>query len=447
MKNTHAYTVENKFQLPFLIVAIALVFGFTACAGKNPYIIELMPAPDVYTDESIDPFAEINPKVKTLYQGMLYASDRKPTSEPGKPFYLNERCFVLRLGVAKVEMGEGQYTFEEARRISLLKNRSDNYPLKVTAVEETGILDRSFSIFTQPEVIPVNPKAAPKRFAELIDAQLAISKKKDVYIYVHGYKVVFSNPVLVATELWHYLAYDGVFIAFAWPSTPERLAYAADLETAVLSAYNLRKLLEFLAEDTEAERIHILGYSAGTRVVLNALSQLSLIHRHDSQAETRRRCRIGRIILVGSDFDRQLFGALLAEGMLKIPETMTVYVSKKDKALGISRWLFRRDRLGQIDRLALNPTVVHYLNDTPQLAFIDVSDVEGSTEGSGHAYFRKSPWASSDILMALMYDLNPNERGLITTSERPIWTFPNDYIERLKTALKAANPNLFKGNP
>jgi len=248
-------------------------------------------------------------------------------------------------------MGEGQYTWEEARRISLLKNRADNYPLKVTSVEEIGILDRSFSIFTQPEMIPADPKAASKRFAELINAKLAISKKKDVYIYVHGYKVVFSNPILVATELWHYLAYDGVFIAFAWPSTPERLAYAADLETTELSAYNLRKLLEFLAEDTKAERIHILGYSAGTRIVIDALSQLSLIYRHDSQTEIRRRCRIGRIILVGSDYDRQLFGELLTEGILKIPERMTIYVSRKDKALDISRWLFRRDRLGQIDRL------------------------------------------------------------------------------------------------
>jgi len=447
MKSTHIYTLEGRFRLALLLLTIALVLGFTACARKNPYIIELMPAPEVYIDENIDPFAEIVWNVKVPYHGMLYASDRKPTSEPEKPFYLNERGFVLRLGVAKVEMGEEQFTFEEARRVSLLKNRSDHYPLKVTAVEETGILDRSFSIFTPPELIPADPKDAAKRFAEIINSKLAISKKKDVYIYVHGYKVVFSNPVLVGTELWHYLAYDGVFIAFAWPSTPERLAYTADLETAELSAYNLRKLLEFLAEDTQTERIHVLGYSAGTRVVLNTLSQLSFIHKNHSRAEIRRRCRIGRIILVGSDYDRQLFGAVLAEGILRIPETMTIYMSRNDKALDFSRWLFRRDRLGQIDRLSLNPIAVQYLNDTPQLSLIDVSDAEGSTQGNGHAYFRNSPWASSDILMSLMYDLDPKERGLTNTPERPIWTFPNDYIERLKTSLMTANPNLFRENP
>jgi esterase/lipase superfamily enzyme len=281
----------------------------------------------------------------------------------------------------------------------------------------------------------------------LINGKLAISKKKDIYIYVHGYKVMFSNPILVATELWHYIAYDGVFIAFAWPSTPRKTAYMSDLETAALSAYNLRKLLEFITEETEVERIHILGYSAGTRVVLNALSQLMFIHKDEGRSKLLQRLRIGRVILVGSDFDRQLFGALLDEGILDTMETMTVYVSRHDKALGLSRWIFKRDRLGQFNQENLDPTVAQYLERTPQLDFIDVSDVEGAATGNGHAYFRNSPWASSDILMALMYDLEPDERGLVTTPERPIWIFPDDYIKRLKAALKSANPDLFIEKP
>jgi esterase/lipase superfamily enzyme len=221
----------------------------------------------------------------------------------------------------------------------------------------------------------------------------------------------------------------------------------ADLETTVLSAYNLRKLLEFIAEETEAERIHILGYSAGTRVVLNALSQLTFMHHGDNRSGNRQPYRLGRVILVGSDFDRQVFGALLTEGILDTLETMTIYVSRHDKALAMSRWLVRHDRLGQADNLAVDPTAVRYLNATPQLVLVDVSDVEGATRGNGHAYFRNSPWASSDILMALMYDLEPGERGLVTTFERPIWTFPDDYILRLKAALKVANPDLFIEKP
>jgi esterase/lipase superfamily enzyme len=241
--------------------------------------------------------------------------------------------------------------------------------------------------------------------------------------------------------------YDGVFVAFAWPSTPKTFAYMADLETTLISAFNLRKLLAYLAEDTDVERIHILGYSAGTRVVLNALSQLTFMQSDDNRSGIRQQYRLGRVILVGSDFDRQVFAALLTEGMLDIVQTMTIYVSSHDKALGMSRRLVRHDRLGQADNLAMDPTTVRYLNKTPQLTLVDVSDVEGATKGNGHAYFRNSPWASSDILMALMYDLEPEERGLVSTPERPIWTFPDDYIKRLKAALKSANPELFTEQP
>ena len=209
----HMTTMGGRWV--YMILAMALVLGSTGCTKKNPHTINLMPSPDIYLDEEIDPFSGIDMEMKAPYYGMLYASDREPISVSEEPYYANSRGFVLRLGRASVNMGEGQYTWEEAKQISLLKNRGGNYPLKVAAVEEIGILDRSFSSFTPPEKIPADPKAPAKQFAALINAKLAMSKKKDVYIYVHGYKVVFSNPTLVATELWHYIAYDCVFIAFA----------------------------------------------------------------------------------------------------------------------------------------------------------------------------------------------------------------------------------------
>ena len=45
------------------------------------------------------------------------------------------------------------------------------------------------------------------------------------------------------------------------------------------------------------------------------------------------------------------------------------------------------------------------------LIVINVSEAEQSASGNGHAYFRKSPWVSSDILTTLRYDLAPADRG------------------------------------
>jgi hypothetical protein len=78
------------------------------------------------------------------------------------------------------------------------------------------------------------------------------------------------------------------------------------------------------------------------------------------------------------------------------------------------------------------------------LHVINVTQAEGAASGNGHAYFRKSPWASSDILVSLLYNLKPAERALEKDAELPIWTFPPDYIQKLQTVLMSANPELPK---
>ena len=434
-RQTKSYS-SGWARLGATLMVAALVLSLTACAKKNPFIIDLMPAPEVYTDGTVDLFSSQPAVVEAPVVPVFYATDRKPDAE-GDQFYLNERGFNLRLGLARVALGKEGYTWEEARRVSLLKNRTDKYPLKVDAVDELGILDRSFNVFTPREIIPPQPHAAAQQFAATINESLAASSKKEIFIYVHGYKVVFDNPLLVAAELWHFLGYEGVFIAYAWPSTPSRWAYFSDLETTQLSAHNLRIFLEYLAEETDAERINLVGYSAGTRVVAGALHQLALMNVSADPEAVLSKFRIGQLILVGSDMDRQLFGAYLVDELLKVVEDATIYVSATDKALGFSTWLLRRERLGQTRVDFLNPRVLEYLQKTPHLHMVDVTAVEGSDTGNGHGYFRSSPWVSSDLLMTLMHDLDPEDRGLVRLPGQPLWTFPDDYIERLRAALMA----------
>ncbi len=444
-------TVHSKFSF-FIhyrianagLLILVFIFGLTACSTKKLNEINLMPAPDIYEDGAVDPFNDTDPIAKIPYNGILYATDRSPAKE-NHHFYKNKRGNLLRLGFAKIKAGKEDITWEEARRISLLKNRTVNYPLKVTEVEEVGILDRSITAFTPPDLITKELYQPAERFAELVNEKLKQSRRKDIYIYVHGYKVVFENPILVATELWHFLGYDGVFIAYAWPSTPKTLAYVSDAETAALSSYFLQIFLKYLAEETDAENIHIVGYSAGTRVVISALAQLAMLNTNQDKASIQRKLRIGHVILTASDFDRQLFGIQLEKGLLKVPRTLTVYVSKSDSALDFSRWLFGRERLGQMwkDR-KLSDVAAKYIRERQELIFIDVTDAESATTGNGHAYFRKSPWTSSDILMTLMHDLRPDERGLVLLEDIPIWTFPPDYIQRLRAALLKVLPNTKK---
>ena len=435
----------NIFSKIYGILIIALFLASqSGCARHNPKHIFLMPAPDIYDTGAIDPFTDTNPMEQMPYEGILYATDREPdTSDFLNDFYENKRGYVLRLGVGGITLGESDMTWEEARQVSLLKNRPKKYPVKISGIEEFGILDRSKVIGLTPEKLGPEARLPAERFADKINAKLAASQRKDIILYVHGYKVVFENPLLVATELWHFLGYDGVFIAFAWPSTPKKLAYFSDLETAALSSHNFRILLEYLAEETNAERIHIIGYSAGTRVVIKGLMQMALNGECMSKGNFHDISRIGHVILVGSDFDRQLFGAYAADGLLNVAKDFSVYLSDTDKALSISRWFFKQERLGQMWKDHKIPSsVADYLRKTDNLIMIDVTDAEDSATGNGHAYFRQSSWVSSDILTTLMYDLPPAKRGLQFTDEWPVWTFPPDYITNLAARLIKLNPEL-----
>ena len=91
------------------------------------------------------------------------------------------------------------------------------------------------------------------------------------------------------------------------------------------------------------------------------------------------------------------------------------------------------------------PRVAEFIEKTPSLEVIDVTDAAASTSGNGHAYFRASPWVSSDILTALAYDIEPAKRGLEKKGDEPVWSFPPDYIDRLRKVLSEMNPRLTGG--
>ena len=434
----------ETFHALWLFGALALA----ACASDPPVDqVELMPAPDVYGDGLFNPLPEYDPLEKIPYDGMLFATDRMPAgAEDEEKYYLNDRGRILRVGVAQVQLGEKQFEWDKVREISMLTSRTEKYPVKISAVDEWGMLSETvpFWIDMDLETDGNPPPDAAGRFAEAINAQMEQSGRKDVFIHVHGYKVVYENPVLISAELWHFLGYEGAFIAYAWPSTPSRFAYIKDSDTSAGYSRNFSLVLEFIAENTAAENVHVLGYSNGTRLVTRALEQLALKHHAESPEKIFEKLRIRNVILVGSDLDRGVFDSYLADGILNTTKHLTVYMSKYDKALGVTQFLTNRQRVGQMfgdaggEMSKSGPNALIAYRD--RISLINVSDAEGAGTGNGHGYFRSSPWASSDVLMTLYYGLSPQQRGLVEQDDLPVYTFPPDYIERLWDAIEGVDP-------
>jgi esterase/lipase superfamily enzyme len=373
---------------------------------------------------------------------MLYATDRKPSDDPDeRPFYLDEAGFIIRLGEARIKAGPAEADWETVRSITLAKNRSENYPLEVISVNTSGYLPSTYSFMTRSLPESAVPAGRGEKFAEQVNARLTASGVKDVYVYLHGFRVEFSVPALVAAELWHFMGYRGAFISYSWVSTPSLFAYFADLEAAVIMARKLRLFLTYLAEETQAERIHIVAFSAGSRLIARALHQLALLKKEDTDEEIRREVRIGNVIIVGGDISHEEFGVAMADGLLRIPERTTIYVSSTDRPLAFVRRLFRRERLGEMWAEQLPDRAANFLRANPSLQFVDVTEAADSMYGNGHSFFRKSPWVSSDLIALLAYDLDANQRGLEKDIDLLAWKFPSDYIERLRKALAEMNPD------
>lgn len=424
------YRVKPVLARAKSVIFVAACSVLVAC-GPNVYdSLELMPSPTLYSAAGFDPFPTQKEERLAASSPLFYATDRQP-SGPKDPqaYYNNERGHALRAGVADVSLYPQLQSWEEARRITLLGKRDKKYTLRVNAVAETGFLPFSLTSL-MPDPPPQEQKQAEGRhFAKQINAQLAKSANKDVFIYVHGYNVDFNYSTLVSKELQHFLGYQGAFVSYNWAATPSRLAYFKDQETAMATRRNLREFISFLSENTRADRIHLIGYSAGSRLAFETAYQIAL--------QPGPGPRLGELVLISSDLDRSFFVQSLEDGLLDAVEDVTLYLSQSDQALALSKIVFGRERLGQaFDENSLWPALRTKLVAEERLHIIDVTDAEQASAGNGHRYFQASPWASSDLFLSLLTDKGPKARNLVRAPGSAVWHFPPDYPARLKASVK-----------
>jgi esterase/lipase superfamily enzyme len=421
---------------PAVVAGLLLTLaGLAGCTGTRTYEIPLMPAPEYLDDADFNPFTGSTVLPADGRPDLLYATLRLPAApDSGDRYYGDQRAQLVRLGASHVEAA-GKGSWEQFRDITLLREKGGKFTLTVGDVTEFGALDRTRLAVDADPVARAADAEATRRFAAGINAQLARRQLQDVFVYVHGYRVNFENPLLVAAELWHFMGYEGVFVPFAWPSRTGRLAYFGDTESSRYSARGFRDFLRFLAEETNARRIHVIGYSAGTRMVLAAMHQLALQEAGAGRGPPRERLRLGNVVLVGSDVDAGIVSNYLQDGMLQVAERFTFYESPADKALGLSRRVLGQQRAGQLLELGLTDQARGFLLALDNLAIIDVGSAPFFDSGNGHSYFKDSPRVSSDLLATLGYGLGPGERGLVRAPGAIAWQFPPDYIDRLRGAI------------
>ena len=116
-----------------------------------------------------------------------------------------------------------------------------------------------------------------------------------------------------------------------------------------------------------------------------------------------------------------------------------------DAALKWAARLARASRLGRPHLDELTRADLETLASNERLAGIDVAGVYGAHELQGmrgHGYFVANTRVSTDVLLSMIYPFDPAWRGLVHGPGRTMWTFPDDYPQRVGDALYSAVPEL-----
>jgi len=409
-----------------VVAAVALTLG-----GCQTH---LMTTPAVVSAGHIDPFSHVVPEHQNNEAPVFVASARTASGKTNPAqFYTTNRSREVRVGLATLEIGPGM-SWDELVKESKAAKRNHNPEIKLTAYQEYGPL---WSTVWPPDIrfhrdwnAPGVDRGPGDRFVEAIEGQLALSSRKQITIYVHGFNTRFDNNLKLASEFWHYMSRDEVMISFDWPSKGSMFSYEVDKANANFAIRQFRELLEFLAAHTSAERINIIAHSAGNPIAVEALRQLSLMYYDLDNQEAQRRTKIGRVVLAAPDMDLDTALSAAVDGAGRVTKGVLVYASRRDKALGFAGGIFGDVRLGNsIGKLTEDERKALIGNDTQ---WIDVTEAEShSSTFLGHSYYHNNPWVSSDLMLFLRTGATAEERGLVRDMKTGFLTFPADYEEQL----------------
>lgn len=401
---------------------------------------QLMPTPNLYLAAPGQAFVDVPPPLQTNVVDLLYVTDRSPTSTlQGQLTYSHRRSRALAFGSAFVSLGK-DVPWETLKQDSLSRKRSRAYPVFLREVWERGrfpstpyALEESESSWrVRPDVRDQEAVMTARLHAE-IQRRLAMTPRKEVLVFVHGFNNTFAQATVTTAELWHFLQHEGVAIAYTWPAgIGGPLGYAYDRESGEFTVHHLKQFLRVLLSCEGVERVHLLAHSRGTDVLTSALRELVLEMRGPT-GDLSRLLPVANVVLAAPDLDLEVSSQRIgAEHLHTAAERLTIYTCQEDRAITLSNWLFEGfRRLGVLNPSDLAPGQRAMLGDYGN---IQVVDIEGKAGFLSHGYFHENPAASSDLLLLLRENCDPGLLRPLEARSRGFWRASQKYPEPAEAA-------------
>lgn len=157
--------------------------------------------------------------------------------------------------------------------------------------------------------------------------------RRRALVFTHGYNTSFDAAVIRLAQIAEDTGFKGLSVLFSWPSRGGVTDYGYDKDSANYSRDAMENLLATLAREPSIEGIDIFAHSMGNWLTMETLRQLAIA------GDRRTLGRLGTIVLAAPDVDMDVFRTQVAR-LGPLTAHMTVYASKDDYALQISRRLF-----------------------------------------------------------------------------------------------------------
>jgi esterase/lipase superfamily enzyme len=421
------------------VLAASCVWPVLAiCLGAGCATPLLMPTPNLYGHTSDNPFADVPPAFRTNTVDVLYLTDRAPEGKTASgSTYGLRRSLSLAFGITTVSIGR-EPSWDELVTASRTAKRQRRLPMSTVVTREEGRfppvptreVEQGNEWVEAPESVEIR-LTAEARLKSLMTERLALTPKKEVYVFIHGVGSDFATPTYVMAGLWHFMGRCGVPVVYTWPSSGsgESLGgYDYDRESSEFTVYHLKQFLRLLGGYPGLEKVHIIAHSRGTDTTLAAIRELNIEIRA-SGGNTRKALKLGCLVLAAADMDMEVSSQRVsAERLMRIPEQMVLYVSPRDVRLRMASFLFgSRDRLGQSHVGDKTPRRAELLKHMPDIQFIDAR-VAGFRGGS-HFYFYVHPAVSSDLILLLRDNRGPGtDQGRPLVSEADgFWRIDQNY--------------------
>lgn len=303
---------------------------------------------------------------------VFYATDRQMVESADPSLVFNSKRSTLSYGHCDVKIPR-DHRLGELEQASIFKLEFKDDPDKHVTLLKTVPLQLD-------------------EFKKSISDQAKNSSNREAIVFIHGYYTSFADAAKRTAQMKYDLAFAGPSVFFSWPSKGTLMGYPSDEADIEWAASDLQIIIEDLAKNKSISKIHLIAHSMGNRGLLSALRQI------ESKGDKSTYAKLHEIILAAPDVDADTFKKDIFPQIAKNKSHVTLYASKSDIALRLSKQLHQYTRTG---------STIDELLSLKQLDIIDASTVK--YDFLGHSYFGEKS-VMSDIFYLLHERKPANER-------------------------------------